>query len=216
MKPLEEQDPYEVLEVSTNATMEEIERAYELIRAAYEEGSLALYSVFGNQDAEAIRNRIDQAYQALKEKHSQASLEEHDEDREKSSAQALGATDGDDTRLSTPAAELPGTIDVFENLDAEVNEEQEEFDGAALRRARLRRGIELEQIAIVTKVGSSYLRCIEDENFADLPASVYVRGFVTAYARAIGLNPQRVAASYMPRVDEARRRPQRFGMVGLS
>ena len=53
-----------------------------------------------------------------------------------------------------------------------------------------------------TKVSTTYLRCIEEEAFDRLPAPVYVRGFVTAYASAIGLNPKRVATSYMPRLDE--------------
>lgn len=214
MKPLEDQDPYEVLEVSPGATMEEIERAYQLIRAAYEEGSLALYSVFGNQDAEAIRERIDHAYQVLKEKEAQQVAPQSDSATP--SAALSAEEEAESPRVSAAPAELPSSIDVFEDLDAAVTEDQEAFDGAALRRARLRRGIELDQIADVTKVSGSYLRYIEDEKFEDLPASVYVRGFVTAYARAIGLNPQRVAESYMPRVDAARSKPGRLGIAGAN
>ena len=77
-----------------------------------------------------------------------------------------------------------------------------EFDGPRLRRLRMHRGIELDEIAEITKVSSRYLRCIEEEAFDGLPAPVYVRGFVTAYARTIGLNPQRVVASYMLRLEE--------------
>ena len=45
------------------------------------------------------------------------------------------------------------------------------------------------------------LRFIEEERFADLPARVYVRGFVGAYASCVGLDPRRVVESYMPRFD---------------
>jgi cytoskeletal protein RodZ len=45
----------------------------------------------------------------------------------------------------------------------------------------------------------SYLRCLEEDHYAGLPAPVYVRGFVAAYARCVGLDPQSVAASYMQR-----------------
>ena len=55
---------------------------------------------------------------------------------------------------------------------------------------------------------------IEDECYEELPASVYVRGFVTAYARAIGLDPQRVAKGYMARFEEARSEPRRAGLLG--
>jgi len=82
-----------------------------------------------------------------------------------------------------------------------------EFDGAALRRARLRRGVELDQISDVTKVRVKFLKCIEEEAFDKLPDSVYIRGFVHAYARAIGLDAQRVASGYMVRVEAARSGP---------
>ena len=56
------------------------------------------------------------------------------------------------------------------------------------------------------------LQHVEDERFEDLPASVYVRGFVTAYANCVGLEGKDVAVSYMKRFDEGRgeRRKGRF------
>ena len=46
--------------------------------------------------------------------------------------------------------------------------------------------------------------------FPDLPAPVYVRGFVGAYASCLGLDSRRVATSYMRRFD-ARREERRKG-----
>ncbi|NNL84939.1 MAG: hypothetical protein HKP27_04765 [Myxococcales bacterium] len=71
------------------------------------------------------------------------------------------------------------------------------FTGARLRRARLARGIELEQVASVTKVMVRHLESIEADRYADLPAPVYARGFVSAYARCIGLDADRVCRDYM-------------------
>jgi cytoskeletal protein RodZ len=42
-----------------------------------------------------------------------------------------------------------------------------------------------------------------------LPADVYVRGFVTAYAKSIGLDPKIVVPSYMARVQSSRAANQR-------
>ena len=84
-----------------------------------------------------------------------------------------------------------------------------EFDGARLRRYRMRCGMELEDIAGVTKINPSYLRFIEEERFADLPSKVYVRGFVTAYAQTLGLDAKRVAASYMKSFDEGQQSPRK-------
>jgi hypothetical protein len=83
------------------------------------------------------------------------------------------------------------------------------FDGAWLRRSRLRCGVEIDQIAAITKINPTYLRFIEDERFDDLPAPVYVRGFVTAYTRCIGLDPERVVPGYMKRLDGVRGPEQR-------
>jgi hypothetical protein len=78
------------------------------------------------------------------------------------------------------------------------------WDGARLRRARLARGLEIEDVAGVTKINPTYLRFLEDERFEDLPAVVYVRGFVSAYARLLGLDPAHVAPSYVSRCEEHR------------
>jgi cytoskeletal protein RodZ len=53
-------------------------------------------------------------------------------------------------------------------------------------------------------VNPTYLRFIEDDDFENLPAPVYVRGFVSAYARCLGLDPARVVTDYMERFEAAR------------
>jgi flagellar biosynthesis protein FlhG len=97
--------------------------------------------------------------------------------------------------------ELDGVLDAKASGDTP----ELEYDGARLRRARMNRGIELGDVGRTTKVNPKYLHAIEDEAFDDLPASVYVRGFVTSYAQAIGLDGKRVADSFMPRLEAARR-----------
>jgi flagellar biosynthesis protein FlhG len=118
--------------------------------------------------------------------------------------------DFDDEEEKLPA-ELPAEIESFEDLSGP---EGGRWSGASLRRTRLARGLELEQITKVTKVKPVYLRCIEEERFDALPAAVYVRGFVTSYARCLGLDPSRVANDYVERLlavrplHTVRRRPR--------
>lgn len=102
-----------------------------------------------------------------------------------------------------------------ERYDGRDDDAGGEYDGPRLRRTRLFRGIEIDRIADVTKVSGSHLRNIEDENFADLPAEVYVRGFVTAYAKTIGLDPALVVPSYMTRLQESRQKSSRSRFLGL-
>jgi len=206
------QNHYEVLEVSPQARPEEIERAYRLAKATWAEGSLALYSVFDDADAAVVRERIRDAYEVLSDERTRRAYDQQAFDLppepqpvevgQIAAAESLDE-DYDDMEVSLDRA-LEGS--------AEVGDAS--YDGPCLRRARMHRGFELEEIAEITKIGAPYLQEIEDEAFDSLPAAVYVRGFVTAYARAIGLDPNRVAASYMPRLEAARKEKGRGRLLG--
>jgi curved DNA-binding protein CbpA len=203
VKPLFEQDHYEVLEVSRNTSPEEIERAYRVAQATYAEDSLAGYSVFGEGDARAIRERVEAAYRVLR-----------NADARRAYDATLGASkpepEVEALPIDAPDAVRPES-DV-EELDAfeEVDEDSGDFDGPRLRRTRLRLGMELDEISGSTKINPAYLRFIEEERFGDLPARVYVRGFVSAYASCVGLDPERVTRSYMRRFEAVCPDPRRI------
>ena len=62
--------------------------------------------------------------------------------------------------------------------------------GNSLREARVRRGIDFAQAEVATKIRGKYLRALEDEQFALLPAQTYVKGFLRTYAEYLGLDGQ--------------------------
>lgn len=199
MREIPEQDHYELLELPRDATREEVERAYRMASATWAEGGLAGYSVADDAQLASLRERVEQAYRVLADVEARSAYDE-----------ALGALsapkppqeelDFEDEQEEI-AAELPAEIEEFEDLSGP---EDGRWSGAALRRTRLARGLELGQITEVTKVNPVYLRCIEEERFEALPAAVYVRGFVTAYARCLGLEASRVAGDYLERLRAAR------------
>jgi len=195
MKSLTDQNYYEILEIPRRASTEEIERAYRLVRATYVQGSLAGHSVFEDGDAEVIGERVELAYRTLSDPEKRAS---YDASMEHAQTPQRAAETAATQRVHTPEPPLD-PLDAFDDLD----ESEGEFNGARLRRARLRRGVELDEIAGVTKVSPTYLEFLEQERFGDLPAAVYVRGFVMGYAQCIGLDPPAVASSYMKRYDES-------------
>jgi flagellar biosynthesis protein FlhG len=82
-----------------------------------------------------------------------------------------------------------------------------EFGGALLRAVRESQGTSLAQISERTKVGINYLRCIEEDEFERLPAAVYVRGFVTEFAKCLRLDPEQVSQSYLRRYKERMEEP---------
>lgn len=202
MKPLSEQDYYEVLEVGRDAGRDEIERAYRLACATYTEDSLAGYSVFEDGDVGLIRDRLDLAYRTLSDPEERAA---YDRSLAKAEVAPVSASASDPATLAETNAATLEPLEAFEELD----EQGGEFDGSRLRRTRLRHGLELEDIAGVTKVNPTYLRFLEEERFDGLPAAVYVRGFVMGYASCLGLDPKAVAKSYMQRYSEPSRREKR-------
>jgi len=69
----------------------------------------------------------------------------------------------------------------------EAGMEGDESFGARLRRTREEKGFTLAFVAEKIKVSRTTLLALEAGRLADLPAPVYVRGFIRSYARAIGV-----------------------------
>lgn len=62
--------------------------------------------------------------------------------------------------------------------------------GITLRSARIQRGLTIEQVAQDTRISARFLEALESESFNELPAPVYVRGFLRSYATYLRLEPQ--------------------------
>ena len=71
--------------------------------------------------------------------------------------------------------------------------------GNSLREARVRRGIDFPQAEAATKIRGKYLRALEDEQFAVLPAQTYIKGFLRTYAEYLGLDGQLYVDEYNSR-----------------
>jgi cytoskeletal protein RodZ len=70
--------------------------------------------------------------------------------------------------------------------------------GIRLRRARVRRGIELDQAARGTRITPRYLEALErDAPLDEFPAPVYARAFLREYAQWLGLDPKPLVDSYL-------------------
>jgi len=62
--------------------------------------------------------------------------------------------------------------------------------GELLRRERVSRNLDLEQISRETKISSRLLQAIEAEQFEKLPGGVFTKSFVRQYARYLGLDEE--------------------------
>lgn len=74
--------------------------------------------------------------------------------------------------------------------------------GDKLRHEREARGVSLEEIAKVTKIGTRSLKALEEENFGILPGGIFNKGFVRSYARFLGLDEEKAVADYQDAAKE--------------
>lgn len=74
--------------------------------------------------------------------------------------------------------------------------------GDLLKSARLKRHLTLEQIAGYTKISKKYLTAIEDNDFNQLPAAAFSKGFLHTYSVIVGINPKTVLAIFRRDFDQ--------------
>jgi hypothetical protein len=102
------------------------------------------------------------------------------------------------TPPATPAAAAPPAAPVDEEAIRSIVASDRDRDGAFYRSIRESRGLTLQQVAEKTKISQMYLRFIEESNYRDLPAPVYLRGFLVQMGRFYKLEAaDRLADAFM-------------------
>jgi len=75
--------------------------------------------------------------------------------------------------------------------------------GAFLREARERANIPLRTIATTTKISMPLLEALERNDVARLPGGIFLRAFVRAYAKEVGLDPDDTVRRFIARFPDA-------------
>jgi len=195
MKAIKNQTHYEILEVSPTATIKEIQRAYEHAQETFHIDSLAVYSLFSEEEVKEIQESIEEAYQVLMDEASRTSYNQ--------------------SQFQTIGEQLPGNFpeaQVFSRekktslsfIDLSLNAEEDVCRGKTLRQLRERMGIELQTISKETKINIKILEWIEEEAIEKLPTTVYLKSFLKSYAQSLGLNPQKVVEEYLHFIEESK------------
>jgi len=174
-------DAWGVLGLTRDASSEEVRSAYERLASRLAPGALAYYSIADREEQEALHRRLRSAY-----------LELLDE---------LGAAAPHPSGAEPAAAEPAQPAAGAEPAAAAVSAETGACDGALLRRTREAKGLAPEALSQRTRIRRHLLEALEAERFAELPERVFVRGFVVAVARELGLDPERTWAEYGARFD---------------
>ncbi len=258
---------YDLLELSPDASPQEVRAAYLRAKSAYKRDSVALYTLMDESETEALLQRIEEAYHVLSNPEKRREYDRQYgllvlEEPLPSQPDALacdnvvsidrvppmespGDTDllippATDFTASSPSTAAAGGMEVFGSTEAPITSargqfaasaplgshrpqsaptpkapgpsatviaeeiareiaQETEWRGPFIRRVREASRVSIEEMAEFTKISKTYINAIEEENFAKLPAAVYLRGFVTQISKSLKLPHERVVAAYMAR-----------------
>jgi flagellar biosynthesis protein FlhG len=186
-------DLYEVLGLGRTAADDEIRRAYKRQREIFREGSFPTVSIVTESALRHEQARIEEAYDTLLDPNKRRAYD----------LSTFPATPRDGAHEERRVDDARAAELLL--LQAEVARElhgETEFSGALLRKVRESQGVSLSDIATRTKISSLHLAAIEEERPADLPAPVYVQGFVQQVAKYLKLDTNQVVRTYMRRFRE--------------
>jgi len=197
MKWIGEQTYYEVLEVSPTATAKEIQMAYEHARETFHSDSLAVYSLFSEEEINEIQAAIEEAYrvlmdEALRKRYDQSHFQTPGGEKGEKPSEIQGIPWEKKTALS------------FTDLSIDAGEEI--YRGKTLRQIREKMGVDLKTVSAETKINMKILEWIEEEALDKLPPLVYLKGFLRGYAQSLGLDPLKVIEGYMQFLNESKKK----------
>lgn len=168
---------FEILELSPDASLFEIKRAYLRLKKLYSTDSIVIAPIadeFSKKKRLEILQQIEEAYtktnELLKDEYGKETY------LEKSIASDNAARGEEADRIS--------------------------FSGRVLRQIREKKRIHLYEVALDTKIRMEVLKNIELEKFDTLPHEAYLRGHVINYASYLLLDSKKVADDYIRRYKE--------------
>ncbi|UYL10653.1 helix-turn-helix domain-containing protein [Bdellovibrio sp. SKB1291214] len=194
---------YEILELPASSPQHEVTAAYERARNTYSGENPAIYTIFSEHEAREFLVLIEEAYQVLGNKilrniYDQRLLSGMASLNDLTYASIVEASKKvAPTETAKPVEKKPAnSYTKDEAMEAEIKA-QENWTGEFIKKVREYKGITVERMSEITKINAWYVKAIEKTEPDNLPAIVFVRGYVVQIARALGVNDKVVADSYM-------------------
>lgn len=188
---------YDILRVPETASTTEIAAAYHSAKQAFSTDSVAAYSVIDETTNQDFNTLLDEAYRVLSDP----------KRRKKYDSKLKNTSTPGETVMETPtqvAQALSQSPPPHAIIEATQPQEQIPvigMNGARLKSIRESRNMSLEDVARVTKIPLKFLVAIEEEDASQMPARVYIQGFVKNLASTYKLDPNETAKAYLQSVD---------------
>lgn len=185
---------YELLEVDPGATDDEVRRGYKRLQQLFDPSGVVVYGLYSREEAAALRQRLRNAYDTILDPEKRR---QYDRDLFPEGHPSLRRAD---ERVAA-AAPRPRPQPPSDPLAALGLADDAVITGDVLRQIRKVCHISLDEVADRTKISKFALRCLEADQYADLPARVYLKGFLTQIAGMLRLDPDRVVRDYVKGFD---------------
>lgn len=210
MKRLTEQNYYDLLGVSPKASFEEVQSAYDEAVSIYSNDSIPTYSLFTQKEREQILTRLVDAYKILTNSQLRKEYNQILMEKGELSPQEIGFSSPEKAavpkgKLKEVSVESLIQEEQSENLNQAYDSTLDLFNGYTsvtgknIKMVRLAREMTLEEVYRKTNIPKQTLEDIEEEHFEKLPALVYLKGFLKAYADALTVNQAQMVDGYVKR-----------------
>lgn len=198
---------YDILEINPQSNQHDITDAYNKARSTYSSDNPALYTIFTENEAREYLRMVEEAYSVLGNRSLRNLYDQKLGRGVKETNQLSYDALLHESKVNHKPAELPkiGRLKPEYTIDESVEnliKTQTDFDGNFLKQVREYKNVSLEQLSAITKITPYYLSALERMDPQNLPAQVFVRGYIIQIARYLGLDEKKVADSYMKQFRE--------------
>jgi curved DNA-binding protein CbpA len=230
--PKADETYYDILKVEPRATIAEIVAAYHAAKNAFSRDSVATYSLFSPDEAKTVLDRLEEAYLNLsnidKKREYDKWLAERTQNlelpptmTEMERKQKAMASQADSESIfpshdQMPSPEAPPAVAEYvpaakdapipSPLDPEAPPipitSGEVVTGATLKSIREKRSLSIDDVSRITKIPTKFIRAIEADDLKQLPARVYLQGFVKNLAALYKLDPKDAVKAYFEHTDK--------------
>lgn len=211
MKRLTEQNYYTLLGISPEATFEEVRSAYDQALGIYSGDSIATYSLLTGEEREQMLSRLVDAYKTLTNSQLRKEYNSFLIENGELSRQEIGLSslrDSDTAKGKLRDVSVESLVQREERTENENQPSGDNLDlpdnltsvtGRDIKMLRIAGDISLEEIYRKTNIPKKTVEDIEEENFENLPALVYLKGFLKTYAKVLNINEDQMVDGYIER-----------------
>lgn len=192
---------YDILEVSPHSPQHELTTAYERMKSTYSGENPAIYTMFSEEEARELLRLVEEAYSVLGNKTLRAL---YDEKIGKSVGKTVDVSfetlqTESRTVFNEPVKKITTAKIDYTPVDATEQEikQRADWNGDHLKKVREYKNLTLEKVSEITRISAYYINAVEKMDSANLPAAVFVRGYVSQLSKVLGLDEKRVCDSYM-------------------